>query len=105
MRPTRAERFTRLATVQRLAQVIDDVRRWLSEVLAHARQTETATEKVERAEAVKQTGAMKPDAGIVGTVKPLTVREALQQRDAARRKMDRGIKPPGNASRSRGISH
>ena len=54
MRQTRATRLTRLAPVQRLAQVVEDVRRWLGEVLADG---QTVTEKV--VEAVKQTEPVK----------------------------------------------
>lgn len=46
---------------------------------------------------------VKPEEKMVETVKPLTVGEALQQKEAARRKPDRGIKPPGNTGHSCGI--
>ena len=58
MRPTR---FTRLSPVQRLAQVVEEIARWLGEVfqpgqmLAHGHKDEAVVEKVEQAEAVKLT--------------------------------------------------
>ena len=75
----------------------------MPEVLRPGQQTEAVAEKVGQAEAVKPAESVKPDEKIVETVKPLTVREAIQQRDAARRKLDRGVKPPGNTGHSRGI--
>jgi conjugative relaxase-like TrwC/TraI family protein len=96
MRQTRLQRVTRLAPVQRIAQVVEDVRRWLNEQLG-VEQKEAVVEKVEQAEAVKR------EEKIVETVKPLTVREAIQQRDAARRKSGHNITPPHNTGHSRGI--
>jgi conjugative relaxase-like TrwC/TraI family protein len=98
-----ATRLTRFAPVQRLAEVVEDVHRWLAEVLSPGQQTEAGAEKVGQAEAVKQIESVKPEEKMVETVKPLTVGEALQQKEAARRKPDRGIKPPGNTGHSRGI--
>ena len=61
MRQTRATRLTRLAPVQRLAQVVEDVRRWLGEVLADGQAvTEKATEVVKPTEPVKQAEKIAP---------------------------------------------
>jgi conjugative relaxase-like TrwC/TraI family protein len=59
-RPTRALRITRLSPVRRLAQAVEDVRRWLG--LEH---TEAIAEKVEQAEkispAMSQTSRVRPN--------------------------------------------
>jgi hypothetical protein len=63
MRQTRATRLTRLAPVQRLAQVVEDVRRWLGEVLADGHReavTEKAVEAVKPTEPVKQAEKVAP---------------------------------------------
>ena len=59
MRQTRATRLTRLAPVQRLAQVVEDVRRWLGEVLADGHH-EAVAEKVAQTEPVKQAEKIAP---------------------------------------------
>jgi hypothetical protein len=59
MRQTRGTRLTRLAPVQRLAQVVEDVRRWLGERLG-TEQTEAAAEKVRQTESVKQAEKIAP---------------------------------------------
>jgi conjugative relaxase-like TrwC/TraI family protein len=59
MRQTRATRLTRLAPVQRLAQVVEDVRRWLGERLG-IEQAEAVTEKTGPAEPVKQAEKIAP---------------------------------------------
>ena len=59
MRQTRATRLTRLAPVQRIAQVVEDVRRWLGERLG-VEQTEAVAEKVGQAEPVKQAEKIAP---------------------------------------------
>ena len=101
VRPTRAARFTRLAPVQRLAQIVEDVRRWLGEVLMPG-QHEAVAEKAGLAEAVKPAESVTMDDKIAETVKPRTVREALQEERAARRKPAHTIRPPGR-SRSIGV--
>ena len=58
-RPLRPHRVTRLSPVQRLAQVVEDVRRWLGERLG-VEQTEAAAQKVEQAEAVQQAEKISP---------------------------------------------
>jgi len=61
MRQTRATRLTRLAPVQRLAQVVEDVRRWLGKVLADGQAvTEKAAEAVKPTEPVKQAEKIAP---------------------------------------------
>ena len=59
MRQTRTTRLTRLAPVQRLAQVVEDVRRWLGEVLTPV-QHEAVAEKVGQTEPVKQAEKVAP---------------------------------------------
>ena len=102
-RQHRPARFTRLSPVQRLAQVVEEITRWLGEVfqpgrmLTHGRKDEAVVEKVEQAKAVKPTETVKPD----DSVKPvLTVREVRPQREAIRRKLGRGITPPGDTGHS-----
>jgi ATP-dependent exoDNAse (exonuclease V) alpha subunit len=59
MRQTRATRFTRLAPVQRLAQVVEDVRRWLGERLG-VEPAEAVAEKTRQTESVKQAEKIAP---------------------------------------------
>ena len=59
MRQTRATRLTRLAPVQRIAQVVEDVRRWLGERLG-IEQAEAVAEKIGPAEPVKQAEKIAP---------------------------------------------
>ena len=97
VRRHRPTRFTRLSPVQRLAQIVEEISRWLGEVfqpgqmLAHGHKDEAAVEKVEQAEAVKPTETVKP---------ALTVREVRPQREAVRRKLGRSITPPGDTGHS-----
>ena len=93
MRQTRATRFTRLAPVQRIAQVVEDVRRWLGEVLADGHR-EAVTEKV--AEAVKQTEPGKQAEKIAPAVK-----ETPGQR--LRREIERSRQRQQQQRRSGGI--
>src|ERR1700722_16869362 len=61
MRATRLTRLTRLAPVQRIAQVVEDVRRWLGEVLADGQAvTEKPVETVNPTEPVKQAEKIAP---------------------------------------------
>jgi hypothetical protein len=55
----REMRATRLSAVQRLAQVTEDVRRWISEHLRVA-QAAAAAEKIERAESAKEVEKIAP---------------------------------------------
>jgi hypothetical protein len=109
VRQMRPMRFTRLSPVQRLAQVVEEIARWLGEVfqpgqmLAHGHKDEAVVEKVEPVVAVKQTEKIEPAEALkpTETIKPaLTVRETRLQREAARRKLGRGITPPGDAGHS-----
>jgi ATP-dependent exoDNAse (exonuclease V) alpha subunit len=100
MRPHRPMRFTRLSPVQRLAQVVEEIARWLGEVFAHGHQTKAATETIGQTETVKQIKKIQP----AETVKPArTVRETRLQGESARRKLGRDINPPGDTGHSRGI--
>ena len=59
LRQTRATRLTRLAPVQRLAQVVEDVRRWLGERLG-IQPAEAVAEKTRQTESVKQAEKIAP---------------------------------------------
>jgi hypothetical protein len=101
-RQHRPARFTRLSPVQRLAQVVEEITRWLGERFG-LEPKETTVEKVEPATAVKQTGKIEQAESLkpAETVKPApTVREARLQREATRRKPGRSITPPGDAGHS-----
>jgi conjugative relaxase-like TrwC/TraI family protein len=101
-RQHRPTRFTRLSPVQRLAQVVEEITRWLGERFG-LEPKETAVEKAEPAEAVKQTEKIEQAESLkpAETVKPApTVREARLQREATRRKPGRSITPPGDAGHS-----
>jgi len=59
MRQTRATRLTRLAPVQRLAQVVEELRRWFAERLG-VEQTETVKPEQKMAEPVQQAEKIAP---------------------------------------------
>ncbi len=59
MRQTRLQRDTRLAPVQRIAQVVEELRRWLGEVLTPV-QHEAVAEKTGQTEPVKQAEKIAP---------------------------------------------
>ena len=59
MRQTRATRLTRLAPVQRIAQVVEELRRWFAEVLADGHR-EAAVEKAGQTETIKQAEKIAP---------------------------------------------
>jgi conjugative relaxase-like TrwC/TraI family protein len=102
VRQMRPMRFTRLSPVQRLAQVVEEIARWLGERFG-LEPKETAAEQVEPAAAVKQTGKIEQAESLkpAEMVKPApTVREARLQREAIRRKPGRSITPPGDAGHS-----
>jgi len=90
-RSMRVTRATRLSPVQRMANLVEEVRRRLGEVL---------TEKIEQSESTKQAGAVKVTQKIKRSRR---VKEALQEKQAAPRKLGRGITPPGNTGHSHGI--
>lgn len=101
-RGTRPMRHTRLSPVQRMTNFLEDVRRWFGDVFRPTPQTETVAAKIEQAETVKPTESVKPEERIIEITKPLTVREALEQRAATRRK--RAQDPaPETPKHSRGI--
>jgi len=105
VRPMRPTRFTRLPPVQRLAQMVEEIARWLGERFG-LEPKETATEKVESAQTIQQTEKIEQAEAVkpAVTIKPAsTVMET--QKLAARRKLGRGITPPGDTgqSHSRGI--
>jgi conjugative relaxase-like TrwC/TraI family protein len=118
VRPMRPRRFTRLPAVQRLAQMAEEVTRWLGERIA-VEPRKTVTEEIEPAQTVKQTEkigqteAIKPTVKIEQAesikpakfIKPRMTAEELRQKLAEQRKLGRGIIPPGDTghSHSRGI--
>jgi len=83
-RPTRRFRVTRLSSVQKLAQIVEDVRRWLG--LEH-----TATVAKEQAAKAETTEAMKP----AGKISP-----AVKETPRVRPNIKLNVPPP---RRSRGI--
>ncbi len=106
MRQTpRVFRATRLSPVQRLAQVAEDVQRWLRE-RSVIEQKETVTTKFEQTESIKQAESVKLADSVKrtsGLKRSRTVKEPLQQEQSARRKLRRGITQPGDTGHSRGI--
>ncbi len=101
MRGIRPMRHTRLSPVQRIANLVEDARRWFGEVLRLGQPIEAETKKVEHAEAVKPAESVEPEERIVEATKPLTVGEAQEQ--TVRPKSAPNIKPPGDTKRSRGV--
>lgn len=100
MRQTpRVFRATRLSPVQPLAQVVEDVHRWLRE-RSGVEQKEVLPEKLPQTESIKQPEAVTPTQKIK---RSRTVKEALQEKSAARRKLGWGITPTGDTGHSRGI--
>jgi hypothetical protein len=95
----RVMRPTRLAPVQRIAQVIEAVHRWLGEVLSPGQQTD-AVAQIEPADSSKQAEIVKPTQAVKPTE---TVKESPKQRQFIRRKIGRGIAPPGDTGHSRGM--
>jgi conjugative relaxase-like TrwC/TraI family protein len=95
----RVFRATRLSPVQRLAQVAEDVQRWLRGQSV-IEQKETVTTKFEQTESVKQAESVKRTSGLK---RSRTVKEALQQEQSTSRKLRRGITPSGDTGHSRGI--
>jgi hypothetical protein len=84
MRQTRATRLTRLAPVQRLAQLVEDVRHWLGEVLADGQAvTEKIAEKAAQTEPVKQAEKIAP--AVKETPGQRLRREIAQQQPQQRR--------------------
>ena len=103
VRPTRQSprvfRVTRLSPVQRFAQVVEDVHRWLRE-RSVVEQKEVVAEKLPQTESIKQPVTVRPTQKLKRSHK---VKEALQEKPAARRKLSWGITPPGDIGHSRGI--
>jgi len=107
----RVFRATRLSPVQRIAQVVEEVRRWISERVG-VEQKEAVTGKVEKTKTIKQAESIN-QAELVKqaeTVKPTsrikrshTVTEVVQQEESARRKLGRGITPPRDTGHSHGV--
>ena len=100
MRQTpRVFRATRLSPVQRLAKSVEDVHRWLHERFA-VEQKEVVAEKIQHTESIKQPETVTPTQKIK---RSRAVKEALQEKPAARRKLGWGITPSGDTGHSRGI--
>ena len=82
MRQTRLSRISRLPPVQRIAQAVEQVRRWVGESLRLTQQAESVPEKVQQTKSVKQPESTEP------TMKQIAERE---YRKSAREKMLRNI--------------
>ena len=95
----RVFRATRLSPVQRLAQVVEDVHHWLRE-RSVVEQKEVLAEKLPQTESIKQPVTVRTTQKIK---RSRTVKEALQEKPAARRKLGWGITPSGDTGHSRGI--
>jgi hypothetical protein len=107
VRRIRPTRLTRLPAVQRLAQMIEEVTRWLEEVLARGQQTKGVTQKSEPPQSVKQTEEI-GQTEIVSparAIKPIMTLDEIRRKLAEQRKLGRGIIPPGDTGHShvRGI--
>jgi hypothetical protein len=90
MRARRITRATRLSPVQRLAQVAEDVRRWLGERLGVA-QTEAVTQKIEPAESTKQVERIAPTVKIPEVPAQKLRRRIAQQRQQPQQRRSHGI--------------
>ena len=94
IRPLRARRITqvtRLSPVQRLAQVAEDVRRWLSERLGVA-ETEAVTQKIEPAESRKPVEKIAPIVKIPETPGQKLRRRIAQEHQQPQQRRSRGIR-------------
>jgi conjugative relaxase-like TrwC/TraI family protein len=99
-RTMRVTRATRLSPVQRMANLVEEVRRRLGEVLRPSQETEALTIKIERTESIKQAEVVKPTQKIK---RSRTVKEALQPKQSMRHKLSWGISPSRDTGHSRGI--
>ena len=97
IRPMRLMRATRLSAVQRLAQVADNIRRWMSESI-DVTQTEAVAQRIEPAESVKPTEKIGPAEKVAPTVTP---KEAPAQK--LRRRIEQSRQQRQQQRRSRGI--
>lgn len=95
----RVSRPTRLSPVQRLAQTMADVRRWLTERFG-VEQKGAVTEMIQQTESIKPAVSVKPTKTIK---RSRTVKEVLQQEQPLRRKFGRGITPPRDTGHTHGI--
>jgi MoxR-like ATPase len=100
-RIARSMRVTRLSSVQRMANLVEEVRRRLGEVLRPGQQTEALTEKIERTESIKPAEVVKPTQKLK---RSRTVEEALQSKPSMRHKRSWSISPSRDTGHSRGIS-
>ena len=97
MRETRLSRVSRLHPVQRIAQAVEQVRRWVGEALRITQRVESTSENAEKTEAIKQPEQTEP-----------TMKQTPEQkyRQSVREKMLRNIEQSRQQQgRSRGISH
>jgi conjugative relaxase-like TrwC/TraI family protein len=96
----RTARSTRLSPVQRMANLVEEVRRRLGEVLRPGQQTEALTEKIEQTESIKQAEVVKPTQKLK---RSRTVKEAVQPKQSMRHKQSWSISPSRDTGHSRGI--
>ena len=89
MRTTRA---TRLAPIQRLVQIVEEVARWIGERFGIEPKQEVT--HVKQAEAPKLIAAVR---------RPRTLAEVVARYNARRPRPDISIKPPSDTGHSRGM--
>jgi len=113
-RSIRPSRFARLPVVQRLAQMVEHVNRWLDERMA-VESKKIVTEQVEPTKIVRQTEKVAPAKTVKPTekiekaesvrpgkfTKPRMTLEELRQRLAEQRKLRQGISQRHNPGQSR----
>jgi conjugative relaxase-like TrwC/TraI family protein len=107
----RVFRATRLSPVQRIGQIMEDVRRWIGERVG-MEQKQTVTRKIEesssitQAESITQVEPVKHAESAKPTTKikrSRTAKEVVQQEQSARRRLGRRITPPHDTGHSHGI--
>jgi hypothetical protein len=101
MRGLRPMRHTRLSPVHRIANFVEDARRWFGDVFRAGQQIEAAAEKAERSEAAKPTESVKPEEKMSESTKSPAVGEA--QKQTVRPKSAPNLKPSSDTKRSRGV--
>jgi conjugative relaxase-like TrwC/TraI family protein len=96
MRGIRPMRPTRLSPVHRIANLIEDARRWFGDVFRPSQQMEAIAASVGQAEAITPTESVKPEGKIAEAIKLPPARKALEQIQTAH--------PPEDLKRSSGIT-
>ena len=99
-RSMRVTRATRLSPVQRMANLVEDVRRRVGEMLRPGEQKEAVAEKIERTESIKQAGAVRPTQKLK---RSRMLKEALREKQVPPRKLTRGVTTRNNTGQSHGV--